>query len=338
MYANKKRMNREMAVSPIVATLVLIVVAVIGAVAVGTIMGTFSSDVSKQASAGQAASASSTNILFAGSTTIQPAMNLVAADYMAANPGVKITVQGGGSGAGLQSVAAGIADVGLFSQAMDTKQVAAYPTIKQYVVGYGGVVAIVNNKLANSTTAYTNVTYADLKTVFTTGSTANTNTLPAGITAVEVRSDVSGTADSFATLIGDSNIYDTSKGQIGNNGNGAEVTAVAGNAGAIGFTDLDYALTASGITILPYTGTPSTDGLASSVKWPAYTWQSVRDAKNGVSNPLNFPATAVRPLELLTNGQPSTLENNIIQFTSSPSEAAQFHSINLVHVSDIVTL
>ena len=73
MYANKKRMNHDMAVSPIVATLVLIVVAVIGAVAVGTIMGTFSSDVSKQANAGQAASASQTQVLVAGSTTLQPA-------------------------------------------------------------------------------------------------------------------------------------------------------------------------------------------------------------------------------------------------------------------------
>ena len=35
------KMSNEVAVSPIVATLVLIVVAVIGAVAVGTIMGTF---------------------------------------------------------------------------------------------------------------------------------------------------------------------------------------------------------------------------------------------------------------------------------------------------------
>ena len=46
--ANK---NNELAVSPIVATLVLIVVAVIGAVAIGPVLGTFSTDVSKQASA-----------------------------------------------------------------------------------------------------------------------------------------------------------------------------------------------------------------------------------------------------------------------------------------------
>ena len=84
MYANKKRMNHDMAVSPIVATLVLIVVAVIGAVAVGTIMGTFSSDVSKQANAGQAASASQTQVLVAGSTTLQPAELNLQSDYQKA--------------------------------------------------------------------------------------------------------------------------------------------------------------------------------------------------------------------------------------------------------------
>ena len=335
--ANLKK-NNDMAVSPIVATLVLIVVAVIGAVAVGTIMGTFSSDVSKQANTGQAASAAQTDILIAGSTTIQPAMNLVAADYMAANPGVHINVQGGGSGAGLSAVANSVADLGMFSQAMDTQQLAAYPNVHQYTIGYGGVVAIVNNKLANSTTAYTNVSIADLKTVFTTGSTSSTTTLPTGINTVEIRSDVSGTADSFGSLIGDTTIYDTSKGQVANNGNGAEVTAVAGNANAIGFTDLDYALTATGITVLPYVGTPSTDGTLPSKTWPAYTWQSVRDAKNGVANTLNFPTGAIRPLELLTNGPASSTQNTIIQFVQSFNEAAQFHSINLVHISDIVTL
>src|SRR5208337_4860108 len=64
--------NNDTAISPIVATLVLIVVAVIGAVAVGTILGTFSSDVSKQANANGASSAAQTEILVAGSTTIDP--------------------------------------------------------------------------------------------------------------------------------------------------------------------------------------------------------------------------------------------------------------------------
>jgi len=105
MYA-MKRMNNDMAVSPIVATLVLIVVAVIGAVAVGTIMGTFSGSVAKQVNSNGAASAASTggDLLIAGSTTVYPASLILAQDYMNQFPATKITVQTGGSGAGVSEV------------------------------------------------------------------------------------------------------------------------------------------------------------------------------------------------------------------------------------------
>jgi phosphate transport system substrate-binding protein len=328
MYATK---NNDMAVSPIVATLVLIVVAVIGAVAVGTIMGSFSSDVSKKASAGQAGDASSTDVLIAGSTTIQPAMNTVAADFMAANPGVKLNVQPGGSGAGLASVAAGVANIGMFSQAMDANQIKAYPTVKQYIIGYGGVVAIVNS--ANAFTATGNVTPAQLGAVYNSGDFTGVNgAVTTPITKAITRSDVSGTADSFATLCGITNIYSTSNSAItAANGNGAMVTAVkADTVGTtIGFTDLDYALTTSGISYFRFVGTPVTT---------AYDYKGVADAKNGVTDAEHFPAAAVRPLELLTLGNPDAISSAIIQFTQSPNEAAAFHSINLVHVSDIVTL
>lgn len=328
MYAHK---NNDMAVSPIVATLVLIVVAVIGAVAVGTIMGSFSSDVSKKASAGQAGDASSTDILIAGSTTIQPAMLLVANDFMTQNPGVKLNVQAGGSGAGLASVAAGVANIGMFSQKMDTAQIAAYPTVKEFVVGYGGVVAIVP-----TTTTVTAVNATDLKALFNDGLNTGAS-LPTGITTLVIRSDVSGTADSFATMIGARNIYNTTAaGSVtfsAQNGNGDLVKKVAGTANSLGFTDLDYALTTTTVKYLPWDfGTNGGVGTAATT----YTYKDVRDAKNGMKS--TFPSAAVRPLELLTLGNPDAISSSIIQFTQSPTEAAQFHGINLVHVSDIVTL
>ena len=67
-----RKMN-NMAVSPIVATLVLIVVAVVGAVAVGTIMGTFPPRYRSRRAPAQASSASQTELLTAGSTTVYPA-------------------------------------------------------------------------------------------------------------------------------------------------------------------------------------------------------------------------------------------------------------------------
>ena len=96
-------MKNEAAVSPIVATLVLIVVAVVGAVAVGTIMGTFSTQVSKQANANGASDASSTTLLVGGSTTMYPVINVIAPWFDTNHSGYTVNVQQGGSGAGRSS-------------------------------------------------------------------------------------------------------------------------------------------------------------------------------------------------------------------------------------------
>src|SRR5208337_557432 len=125
-----KRMNNEMAVSPIVATLVLIVVAVIGAVAVGTIMGTFSTSVSKNVNSNQANSASQTEILVAGSTTIDPITQAAAKVYSATNPGVKITSQAIASGAGIQAVGNGVADIGATSDGVSAAQLQQFPQLQ----------------------------------------------------------------------------------------------------------------------------------------------------------------------------------------------------------------
>ena len=329
--------NNETAVSPIVATLVLIVVAVIGAVAVGTIMGSFSSDVSKKASAGQAAQASSTDILIAGSNPMHTAVSLVAADYMAQNPGITIDVQRGGSSAGLSSVVNGVADIGLSTWKLNSAQTSAYPNVRQYIVGYDAVVPIVN--IAVPVTS--NVTYSDLERAYSNDFTGPT--LPAGITQSFINDQRDGLSDTFASLIGVGNIYSTQNAStiiaINNYGgpNGAAIMYIANNTNTIGFTDIESALNNQNVVrILDYAGTPKTH--ETDTTWPTYTWQSVRDAKNGVSNPLHFPDGAIVSLELLTNGQPSSLDQSIISFMQSPNKAAQFHDDNLVHVSDIVTM
>ena len=94
--ANLKK-NNDMAVSPIVATLVLIVVAVIGAVAVGTIMGTFSSDVSKQANRRSGRIRIPDRDPHRRFDHAHPGRANLQIDYQRANPGIQINVQGGGS-------------------------------------------------------------------------------------------------------------------------------------------------------------------------------------------------------------------------------------------------
>ncbi len=68
-----------------------------------------------------AATATSGNILIAGSTTVEPASLLLATDYMTQNPGIHITVQGGGSGAGVSAVGQNIVDIGASSSALSAR-------------------------------------------------------------------------------------------------------------------------------------------------------------------------------------------------------------------------
>ena len=52
------------------------------------------------------------NVTMAGSTAFQPFAEKLAETYMAAHPGVNITVQGGGSSLGIQSTLSGAAQIG----------------------------------------------------------------------------------------------------------------------------------------------------------------------------------------------------------------------------------
>jgi phosphate transport system substrate-binding protein len=327
MYANK---NNDMAVSPIVATLVLIVVAVIGAVAVGTIMGTFSTDVSKQTNAQGAATASSTHILVAGSTTVQPASILLAQDYEKAHQGIQIDVQGGGSGAGISAVGQGIADIGASSSALTAANMATYPDLQPYQIGARAVVWIVNsqNQVA------TNVKQADLKT-FVNGLAGSTlTTTPAAAPAIDTlvqRSDASGTESTAASYAGATgsgdnafdNVLITTKPMSGNPGVVAEIQGnAAGN--EIGFADLGYIYDASGalkstasnvrvLTLDGYTYTTGTglraDALVAAKGKIAGTTQVV----NG------YPQKLTSQLLYITNGNPSSIVKDFIKFAQSPN-------------------
>ncbi|HTY52831.1 MAG TPA: substrate-binding domain-containing protein, partial [Methanomicrobiales archaeon] len=253
------------AVSPIVATLVLIVVAVVGAVAVGTIMGTFSNSVSKQTNAGQAASASSTEILTGGSTTVQPASEQIAKVYMVANPGIKITVTGGGSGAGVAQTASGVLDIGASSDVTKiTDWQAAHPAddLRYTQIGGSGVVWIANGNLASS---YFNK--SELKALYN-GSVTQINLYTAAGVATPTtlhpyqRSDSSGTEEAAAKWLtykaspeGQLKAFDTFTSTPGASGNSGMLSTIQSTAGAIGFVDMGYAYDSSGnvvsgITIL----------------------------------------------------------------------------------------
>src|SRR5208283_3637265 len=332
MYANMKRMNNEMAVSPIVATLVLIVVAVIGAVAVGTIMGTFSTSVSKSVNAQQASSSSQNEILVAGSTTVDPITRAAGAVYSTQNPGIKIVSQATGSGAGLQAVGQGVADIGQMSDAPSTAQLTQYPQLQVNEIGMGAIVVITNAaKPANATAS---LSYGDLQTAFlgsqgqnplgSAGTYTGATLLPGDVAfaqgdfmspaTVILRSDSSGTAATFYGFLkagqGQLTTIANSTGYQAVNGNPLMVTTVGSTSYSLGFADYGdvVANTQSGATVMivPYNdqliannGGANKDGFYELPAAPTGTaniladWNALRSqAKNQYKYTVEAPSTA----------------------------------------------
>lgn len=323
---NFKFLNNDEAVSPIVATLVLIVVAIVGAAAVGTLMGTFSSDVSKQANAGDVSGTASQTILIAGSTTVQPASELLAKSYMSNHPGVKITVQGGGSGAGVSSVGMDIVDIGSASRTPTDTEMSKYPNLQSYQIGGSGVVFIVPSTTANNVIAK-----ADLATLYdatagTTLTTAGTTITGADIAGgVFTRAESSGTKDTASKYLFNSDSTIANAVEVtGKTGNSGMLEAVKATPNSIGYVDYGFAFDANGNAVSGIKAVSIVDGVT---YVPSKT--SILNGLKGKTDATGYPANLVRPLVYITNGEPSSVVKDYITYCQSPGAQADFEAAGM---------
>jgi phosphate transport system substrate-binding protein len=321
------------AVSPIVATLVLVVVAISGAAAVGTIMGAFSSDVSGEANTGELALASSTEILIAGSTTVQPVSELLAEAYMDDHQGIKVTVQGGGSGAGVSSTGMNIVDIGAASRSVKSGEMEKYPDLKTHQIGGSAVVVIAGSNIAEF-----NIDRALLKTAYEND---DTSALTGAINAtLYQRSEASGTEETFAKWLGltEDKINSSIDGATGNAGVLAEVQ---GNPDSIGFVDFGFAdaVDDGSIVILGIVDT----GRSS----PVVTYNATAVTKSNIKTALKdgnnakYPTGDVnsipgltRPLNYITNGEPTSMEQSFITFAMSPGATTYFEECGYFAITE----
>ena len=139
-----------------------ILVGLITAGALLTLAACGSSNGSSSSSSSSSDKALSGKIIAGGSTALQPLAQQSSTEFMAKNPSVQVTVQGGGSGVGLTQVAAGSFQIGnsdIFAEEKSGIDASAITDHKVAVVGFAPII--------NAKTDVKNLTSQQLQDVFT---------------------------------------------------------------------------------------------------------------------------------------------------------------------------
>jgi phosphate transport system substrate-binding protein len=137
--------------------------------------------------------ASGSDIIVAGSTSVQPFAEVLAEEYMRLHPGVNIDIQGGGSAAGIMAANSGTAAIGMSSRALAGEEAKLW-----YVqIAKDGLAMIVNpkNTVGSLTLAQARDIYAGVITEWSAlGGTASR-------IHVVAREDGSGTRSAFESMV-----------------------------------------------------------------------------------------------------------------------------------------
>lgn len=133
-------------------------------------------------------------IQIAGSTSVQPVAEQLAQEYMKTNPGVKINVQGGGSGLGIRSTQQGIIDIGTTSKELSVEE---QEDLKEYIIGKEGMVVAVNKENVVS-----DLTLTQIKDIFS-GKITNWKDVGGANQQINViiREEGSGTRTAFEEIV-----------------------------------------------------------------------------------------------------------------------------------------
>jgi len=221
----------------------------------------------------------------AGSTSVQPFSEVLAEAFMAANPRVKINVQGGGSSVGIESAVSGAAGIGAVSRTVTAAEMAQGLTWR--VIALDGIAVVVNP--ANPVN---NVKTEDVMNIYL-GNIINWKQLGGMDVPITVvtREEGSGTREAFSSLV--MNKKDIIKSAIVQNSTGAIAVTVAGDKNAVGYVSLS--------SIRPEVKALTVDGIAA-------TEANVRTRDYKLQRPFIF----------VTKGEPTGLAKAFIDYVLSP--------------------
>jgi phosphate transport system substrate-binding protein len=178
--------------------------------------------------------ASQYTIAIGGSTSVNPLMELLIAEYEKSHSNVKFTVSATGSGDGIKGAAAGTYEIGMSSRELSPAEIGT--GLEDLIIAIDGIAVILNNAnpIANLSTDQIKDIYTGKITRWEQlGASANGKT---GGIAVISREPGSGTRGAFEELL---KFQDQLvKGAIEFDGTGAIKAEVSRNADAIGYISL----------------------------------------------------------------------------------------------------
>jgi phosphate transport system substrate-binding protein len=173
-------------------------------------------------------------IAVGGSTSVNPLMEMLVADYQKAHSNVKFNISATGSGDGIKGVPAGTCEIGMSSR--DLTPAEKGTDIQELVIAIDGIAVIIN-----SANPISSLSQAQIKDIYT-GAVTNWEQLGAaangktGGIAVVSREPGSGTRGAFEEIL---KFQDQLvKGAIEFDGTGAIKAEVSRNADAIGYISL----------------------------------------------------------------------------------------------------
>lgn len=236
-------------------------------------------------------SSDNSTVTVSGSTTVQPLAEKLAEAFMTENSGVRIDVQGGGSSVGVKAAGEGTSDVGMASREIKESELAEFPNLNIIVIARDGI-AIVAHPDVN----VSDLTVEQVRDIFS-GKVTNWKDLGGDDQNILVvsREEGSGTRGAFEEMVmgEDALIAGTAILQPSNGSIRTTVSTTPYSIGYLSFGYMDETVKAISIGGVAPTEPNAADG--------------------------SYPI--VRPLNMLTNGEPAGVVKSFLDFILS--EAGQ---------------
>jgi phosphate transport system substrate-binding protein len=224
---------------------------------------------------------------------VLPIIQKAADQYMAAHSNADIQISGGGSGVGIQAIGAKTVDIGMSSREVTAAEKAKYPAFVITPVAQDGIAIIVNpaNEIQHITLDQIKNIYLGKTTKWTEITGANVPGTNNQIVMIG-RDSASGTRSYFdEVLLGKKT---PAKQMLEKNSNGAVLQTVAQTPGSIGYVSIGF--------------------VSNDVKALPIWYNADRIVAPGLATVKDRSYPISRELYVITNGQPSGLAGDFIQY------------------------